>query len=272
MTSERIRRKHAYQREERLHSWGRERIEHPTLQLIDLHPELEKIRKHMEEAIREAIEDAKAPRTRYKARDGKLRSARGGSYHYDFLLESLWEPKDDTPVKIQIDPHDPKRVIDGTTIETDGTVISLATETRLPEQALQLITLYEDTSWLLQQLLNAITALQETPSQMGAKTFGVVECIDSEQDTGKLLKKVGSFVPDSDQRKALWRGLHCDMLRLIGPPGTGKTKTLAALAWHYLRQGKSVLLISHTNVAVGNAVASLQELCHDTKHSDWLAT
>src|SRR5216683_6579069 len=254
MTSERMRGKHAYQREERLHSWGRERIEHPTPQLIDLHPELEKIRKHMEEAIREAIADANTPRTRYKARDGTLRSTRGGSYHYDFLLETLWEPKDDTPVRIQIDPRDPKQMIDGTVIETDGTVISLTTETPLPEQALQLIILYENTSWLLQKLLNAVSGLQETSSQMGAKTFGVVECIDDEHGKGKLLKKTGSFVPDDDQRKALWRGLYCDMLRLIGPPGAGKTKTLVALAWYYLRQGKSVLLISHTNVAVDNAV------------------
>jgi len=269
--SERMRGKRAYLQEERLHSWGREWIEHPTPQLVDLHPELEKIRKHMEEAIREAIEDADAPRTRYKAKDGKLRSTRGGSYHYDFILEKLWEPKDDTPVKIQIDPRDPKRVIEGAVIETDGTVISLATEVPLPEQALQLIILYENTSWLLQKLLNAVIALQETLAQMGAKTFGVAECIDSEHGTGKILKKIGSFVPDDDQRKALWRGLYCDMLRLIGPPGAGKTKTLVTLAWYYLRQGKSVLLISHTNVAVDNAVASLQELCHDTKHSDWLA-
>jgi AAA domain len=269
--SERTRGKRAYRPEERLHSWGRERIEHPTPQLIDLHPEIEKIRMYMEEAIREALEDANSPRTRYKARNGKLRSARGESYRYDFLLEKLWETKDDTPVKIQIDPHDPKRVIDGTVVETDGTVISLATETPLPEQALQLITLYEDTSWLLQKLLNAVAALQETPSQMGAKTFGVVACIDGEQGKGKLLKKIGSFAPDDDQRKALWRGLYCDTLRLIGPPGSGKTKTLAALAWYYLQQGMKVLLLAHTNEAVDNAVTSLQELCRDTRHADWLS-
>ncbi len=269
--SEHARGKRADRPEEHLHSWGRGWIEHPTPQLIDLHAELEKIRKLMEEAIREAIEDANAPRTRYKARNGELRSARGASYRYDFLLEKLWEAKDDTPVKIQIDPSDPKRVIDGTVIETDGTVISLATEIPLPEQALQLITLYEDTSWLLQKLLNAVTVLQETPSQMGAKTFGVVPCIDGEHGAGKLLNKIGSFVPDDDQRKALWRGLYCDMLRLIGPPGAGKTKTLAALAWYYLRQGMKVLLLAHTNVAVDNAVASLQELCRNTKHADWLS-
>ncbi len=269
--SERTRGKRPYQGEERLYSWRRERIEHPTPQLIDLHPELEKIRKHMEEAIRESIEDANAPRTRYKARNGELRSARGASYRYDFLLEKLWEAKDDTPVKIQIDPCDPKRLIDGMVIETDGTVISLATEIPLPEQALQLITLYEDTSWFLQKLLNAVTVLQETPSQMGAKTFGVVTCIDGKQGKGKLLKKVGSFVPDDEQRMGLWRGLYCDTLRLIAPPGAGKTKTLAALAWYYLHQGMKVLLCAPTNAAVDNAVTSLTELCHDTGYSDWLS-
>jgi hypothetical protein len=270
--SEHARGKRANRPEEHLHTWGRGWIEHPTPLLIDLHAELEKIRKLMEEAIHEAIEDANAPRTRYKARNGELRSARGASYRYDFLLEKLWEAKDDTPVKIQIDPSDPKRVIDGTVIETDGTVISLATEIPLPEQALQLITLYEDTSWLLQKLLNAVIVLRETPYQMGAKTFGVVACIDGKLDKGKLLKKIGSFVPDDDQRKALWRGLYCDTLRLIAPPGAGKTKTLTALAWNYMRSGMKVLLLAPTNGAVDNAVASLVELCKDTESSDWLST
>jgi len=269
--SEHARGKRASQREERLYSWRREWIEHPTPELIDLNAELEKTRKCMVEAIHEALEDANAPRTRYKAGDGELRSKRGGNYHYSFFLKTLWEPKDDTPVKIQIDPHDSRHVIDGTVIEADGTAIALATAEPLPEQALQLITLYEDTGRLLQQLLNAVVALRETPSQMGAKTFGVAPCIDGERGKGKLLKKIGSFVPDDDQRKALWRGLYCDTLRLIGPPGAGKTKTLAALAWYYLRQGKRVLLLAHTNAAVDNAVKSLVEMCHDTGSSDWMS-
>ena len=75
---------------------------------------------------------------------------------------------------------------------------------------------------------------------------------------------IGRFIPDDDQRRAIAYGLQRDVLRLIGPPGTGKTKTLAALAWYYLCKGKKCLLLAHTNVAVDNAVASLQELCQDT--------
>jgi hypothetical protein len=268
--SERTRGKRGYYQEERLH-FGRERIEHPTPLLGDLHPELECIRKHMEEAIREAIEDANSPHTRYRVRNGELRRAQGGMYHYDYHLETLWEINDDTRIKLQVDPHDPGKVVDGTAIETDGVVISLATETSLTEQALQGITIYEDKSWLLQKLLDAVVALQETHSQMGAKTFGIVACVDGEPRSGKPPKKFGRFIPDDDQHKAIEYGLQRDVLRLIGPPGAGKTKTLAAPAWNYLRQGKKVLLLSHTNDAVDNAVKSLQELCRDTKHANWLS-
>lgn len=266
---ERVRGKRGYYNEERLHH-GRDRIEHPTPPFGDVHPELERIRKLMEEAIREAIEDANLPQTRYRASNGELRWAQGGTYRYDFHLETLWEIDDDTRIKLQVDPHDPRKVVDGTVIETDGVVISLATEIPLTGSALQVITMFEDKSWLLQKLLDAVKTLQETLSQMGAKSFGIVACLDHELSTEKLPNKIGRFIPDDDQRKAIEYGLLRNVLRLIGPPGTGKTKTLSAQAWYYLSQGKKILLLAHTNVAVDNAVASLQELCQDTQHVDWL--
>ena len=95
-----------------------------------------------------------------------------------------WKPcgreMDDTRIKLQVNPHDPRKVVDGTVVETDGVVISLATETPLTGTALQVITIYVDKSWLLQKLLDAVKTLEETQSQMGAKTFGIVACLDNE--------------------------------------------------------------------------------------------
>jgi len=50
-----------------------------------------------------------------------------------------------------------------------------------------------------------------------------------------------------------------------GPPGTGKTHTIANLMGHFLAQGKSVLVTSHTKKALtvvkGKVNKSLQDLC-----------
>ena len=50
-----------------------------------------------------------------------------------------------------------------------------------------------------------------------------------------------------------------------GPPGTGKTHTIANLMGHFLAQGKSVLVTSHTKKALSvvkdKIPANLQNLC-----------
>ncbi len=271
LQSERRRGKRAYEREERLHFWKHERIEHSMPHLFDLHWQLDTLRKHMEDALHEAIEDANAPGMRYRAANGELRSLQGENYRYTFRLQAFWEPQDETPVKIQIDPHDPEHIIDGTIIETDGAVLHLATEAPLPSHVLSGILLYEDTNWLLQQLLSAIKTVRETSAQMGAKTFGVIDGLEGNAGKDTMQTSLSTFTPDKDQQQALWRGRFCEILRLIGPPGTGKTRTLTALAWYYLRQGMTVLLLSQTNVAVDNAVMSLQTLCQETGHVDWIS-
>ena len=44
---------------------------------------------------------------------------------------------------------------------------------------------------------------------------------------------------------------------IIGPPGTGKTETLAAIAYALVQAGRSVLIAAHTNIAVDNAILKL---------------
>ena len=47
------------------------------------------------------------------------------------------------------------------------------------------------------------------------------------------------------------------LLLVIGPPGTGKTKVIATAAYALMKQGKRVLITSHTNRAVDNAMENL---------------
>lgn len=70
--------------------------------------------------------------------------------------------------------------------------------------------------------------------------------------TQKTLKK--------GQNIAIKEALSKPITIVWGPPGTGKTHTLANIAIeHYLR-GKKVLIISHSNIAVDGAILKIHEL------------
>ncbi len=61
----------------------------------------------------------------------------------------------------------------------------------------------------------------------------------------------------SDQQEAFRRALRNETTFLWGPPGTGKTVTLSAIAFNLFCHHKRVLLVSHTNRAVDGIVLGL---------------
>lgn len=61
----------------------------------------------------------------------------------------------------------------------------------------------------------------------------------------------------SDQQEAFRRAIRNETTFLWGPPGTGKTVTLSAIAFHLFAQNKRILLVSHTNRAVDGVVLGL---------------
>ncbi|MEM2452395.1 MAG: AAA domain-containing protein [Candidatus Methanomethylicia archaeon] len=48
-----------------------------------------------------------------------------------------------------------------------------------------------------------------------------------------------------------------EILLIVGPPGTGKTRVIAKIAFELMKRGEKVLITSHTNRAVDNAVENL---------------
>ncbi|MCS6803408.1 MAG: AAA domain-containing protein [Dehalococcoidia bacterium] len=64
---------------------------------------------------------------------------------------------------------------------------------------------------------------------------------------------------NEDQTRALRRSLGSDTTFIWGPPGTGKTYTLALIVEAHYRAGRSVLLVSNTNIAVDTALERVAE-------------
>ena len=60
-----------------------------------------------------------------------------------------------------------------------------------------------------------------------------------------------------DQQEAFRRAIRNNVTFVWGPPGTGKTVTLSAIAFDLFRNNKRVLLVSHTNRAVDGVVLGL---------------
>lgn len=53
----------------------------------------------------------------------------------------------------------------------------------------------------------------------------------------------------------------CEDISVIwGPPGTGKTYTMSELAIEFAKQGKSVLIVSHSNISVDGVIKKIIEL------------
>ncbi|MDT3440705.1 AAA domain-containing protein [Pseudofrankia sp. BMG5.37] len=63
---------------------------------------------------------------------------------------------------------------------------------------------------------------------------------------------------DDHQKDAFARALEVpDVLLVLGPPGTGKTRTIAEIVTALVAQGRRVLVTSHTNRAVDNVLENL---------------
>ena len=58
-----------------------------------------------------------------------------------------------------------------------------------------------------------------------------------------------------------------DIVTVWGPPGTGKTYTMAKIANSYIAQGKSVLIVSHSNVSVDGVIKQVVKMLGMDKQS-----
>jgi len=190
--------------------------------------------------------------------DGELIAEQSGQHLYIFTLQDPWEPQDDTPVRINIDGT---QAIKGLVVASTGTTITIATEEALPPEMLCKITLADDPTQLLERLREALKANKEGSSRLGSKSFGLLSFSKGKRSPsisfGEKIK------PDDSQERAIQLALGSEVTYIIGPPGTGKTFTLAAIAFAHLREGRTILIAAHTNIAVDNAIIRLVEMCKD---------
>lgn len=76
----------------------------------------------------------------------------------------------------------------------------------------------------------------------------------------------GAHAPNAMQRVAMSRAAGSRLHLVWGPPGTGKTATLALIARMLLDAGERVLVLAHANVAVDQALLAIASVLPDVDH------
>lgn len=114
---------------------------------------------------------------------------------------------------------------------------------------------------LLERLATIFDEEKKFNIQTTEKLFYPISISNSDEWTNKI---VYAFKGDSDknefnetQKKAIRGALNNRITFIWGPPGTGKTKVLGAIAFNLIKSGKRVLFSSNTNRAVDNGIIAI---------------
>ena len=173
--------------------------------------------------------------------DGVLIYRGEAGFLYAFELEVEAFLMDGTPVRVQ-SGHQETR---GEVVTVRGQELTLALNESLGDYV-ERAEIYSEPWFLLAALQDR---LREAPERNLKMALAALE---------KVSARPRRFLPPSAaagaQDEAVRMAGNREITFIWGPPGTGKTETLARIARLFYEQGLRVLIVSHANVAVDGAV------------------
>lgn len=213
------------------------------------------------EALTAEIEKIKKSTTalKWELRDGRLIGREGLLYLYEFTLDTVFQGiTDDSPVMLIAGKQSTKGYI----VSIVGTHVMLATEESIGDfinKAIADVQPY----WLLEELHKKLDELSEEDVQLSLKCIGHVpsQSLPQPESSSEVPAELNEW-----QAEAIHLALGNEVSYIWGPPGTGKTKTLAALVKAVVEREESVLVVAHTNVAVDQAVKASLEYLKGTEY------
>ena len=182
----------------------------------------------------------------YKVTNGKLVGSKNGIFSYIFELETELHLADDAPITLSAGAEEAS----GTVLMCEDFQIIVLIDKNVGERVLSARINVEP--WKLLESL-------EKRICHNVKMSGPI--------TQKLIKE-GPKLATKDSIENIAKGQPAVIDRsqnepitiVWGPPGTGKTHTMSEIAISFLKQGKSVLMVSHSNVSVDGVAKKIYEL------------
>jgi len=181
---------------------------------------------------------------RQKIVDGEKVEVKGGIYIYSFEADSELNIPDNTQISLWQNETEIPAVI----INCEEFTLTIATASYLGEKV-SVIEFSAEPWKLLHFLTERLKSLRAANSPIAASLI-----LDGH-------KKIQFDKPIlTGQENAVKMSLMQPITFVWGPPGTGKTQTLARIAIEHIKAGQRVLMLSYSNVSVDGAINRVFEL------------
>lgn len=203
-----------------------------------------------------------------KLSSGRLISAEGGRFLYSFTIDPQRGLKDELSIRVEIDGA----LYDGTIVSLEERSITVALNVDLGREVLK-ARLDTGELDLLQILISHLRALQnegiaannDRPSHLRSWNRELADLAlkipEAATDTGASAVNNSQYGAPSDltaeQLDILTRSISQPVTYVWGPPGTGKSLLLAAIALKLYDDNKRVLIVSQTNHAVDGVLENI---------------
>jgi superfamily I DNA and/or RNA helicase len=196
-----------------------------------------------------------------RVKNGRLLNSIGDVYIYEFVLEFFQTIELDTDIEVRVRNESAT----GRIIAVDEKNIHVELDKNLgvtiPEARLIISSYY--LLQLLHEKLKKVDSGEIQLTDLAEKTFKLKSADISSIEDYHIPFSI-TDLPNPSQEKAIKLALGSEVSFVWGPPGTGKTKTIARITEGFLAKNLSVLLLSHTNVATDGALLDVVEHLQDT--------
>ncbi len=194
--------------------------------------------------------------TQIELRGGERVGQAEGSWLYRFVVAEDFNLPDDTPVRVTAGQED----VPGVLVSFRDGVLVVALEKDLGPR-IAAARLVANDSFLLERLKERLEKVRGGEAHFNRtaadRVLGLGPPSTGDAEPHPSVNRDGTA--NADQIRAVRRSLGSDTIFIWGPPGTGKTTTLARIVEAHYRSGRSVLLVSNTNIAVDTALERVAE-------------
>jgi hypothetical protein len=216
------------------------------------------------QALTEEIEAIKAGKGGSVTRilDGRFVRADGGIFVYSFTLENFIATIDDSPAEVEVGGSR----YHGQIIQTQGLEVIVGVEHDFGPSIAEarLITNLYFLHEILKKKFEAVRAGDGSADFSLAGRVFEGRISPSPKTTELPPLEPHPTMPNPSQLAALETSQAQQTTLVWGPPGTGKTETLARIVECFIKQGMRVLVVAHANAAVDEATEDIAAILKAT--------